>query len=137
MGWYVEPSMKHYRCIQCYFPRTRYTRNCDIIEFFPHATTFPQFRLKAFLTQAASDIVALLTQTPSTAAPSLQAGYPVRNALLTLAHLLKQTDELPDPSSSQPTVTDTLRRENTPLPRVEHESLPRAMNSNVITKQKI
>ena len=126
--------MKHYRFIQCYFRRTRDIRHCDTIGFFPHAIPFPQVRLKDFLSQAASEIVSLLTQPSSTVAPSLQEGDPFRNTLLTLVHLLKLTNAIPNPSSSQSAVTDTLYRGNIPLPRVDHESLPGVMNSNGTTK---
>jgi len=23
VGWYVGPALKHYRCIECYFPKSR------------------------------------------------------------------------------------------------------------------
>ena len=32
-GWYVRPSLSHYRCNQCYFPRTKDVRDCDTVEF--------------------------------------------------------------------------------------------------------
>ena len=60
----------------------------------------------------------LLTQPPSTTAPSLHAGDSVCNALLILARILKRTNDIPDPSSSQPIVNDALHRaNNAPLPR--------------------
>ena len=35
VGWYVGPSMHHYRCVKIYFPRTKTTRDCDTVTFFP------------------------------------------------------------------------------------------------------
>ena len=84
-GWYVGPSMQHYRCVKCYFPRTRTTRDCDTVTFFPTNIPFPQVKLDDFLRQAATDIITILTKPPSSTTPSLQSGDPVRNALLTLA----------------------------------------------------
>ena len=48
--------------------------------FFP-PQSFPQIKLEDFLKQAATDIITLLTNPPSTTTPSLEAGDPVRNAL--------------------------------------------------------
>ena len=36
VGWYIELSLNHYYCIQIYFPRTRETRHCDMVEFILH-----------------------------------------------------------------------------------------------------
>ena len=46
--------------------------------------------------QAADNIVTILTQ-PPTVTPSLQAGDPVRNALLDIATQLKQAQEILEP----------------------------------------
>ena len=107
VGWYVGPSMHHYRCVKCYFPRTRATRDCDTVTFFPTTIPFPQIKLDDYLRQAATDIITILTQPPSTTTPSLQAGDPVRNALLTLATQLKRIEPMP------PVIADTV-----PSPRV-------------------
>jgi hypothetical protein len=96
-GWYVGPSLNHYRCVQCYFPRTRTVRDCDTVTFFPSNIPFPDIRLDDFLRQAASDIITILTQPQSPTTPTLQAGDPVRNALLTLATQLKRIDNIPEP----------------------------------------
>ena len=94
-GWYVGPAMKHYRCVTCYFPRTKAERACDTVTFFPTTVPFPEVRLQDFLRQAASDIITLLTHPPSTTTPTLQAGDPVRNALLTLADQLQRVEHIP------------------------------------------
>ena len=49
VGWYVGPSIDHYRCVKCYFPRTQKTRNCDTVDFFPHGHPFPKVKLRDFL----------------------------------------------------------------------------------------
>ena len=49
VGWYVGPSMQHYRCVQCYFPRTKQIRDCDTVTFFPTNVPFPQVKLVDFL----------------------------------------------------------------------------------------
>ena len=41
IGWYVGPALNHYRCVTCYFPRTRATRVCETVTFLPHDIPFP------------------------------------------------------------------------------------------------
>ena len=96
VGWYVGPSMQHYRYIKCYFPRTKITRDYDTVTFFPTTIPFPEIKLQHFLRQAASDIIFILTPPPSTTTPSLQDGNPLRNALVTLATQLNRIDNIPE-----------------------------------------
>ena len=94
-GWYIGPSPEHYRCVQVYFPRTRTTRHCDTVEFFPTIFKVPKMSLEDYLRQAATDIIALLTNPPSTTTFIPQAGDPIYNALLELAQIFQKADTLP------------------------------------------
>ena len=94
-GWSVGFSPQHYRCIRCYFPKTRSERNVDTVTFFPAAIPFPKVSLNDFLRQAATDIISILTAPPSTTAHSLQAGDPTRNVLLEIATVLNRAEKLP------------------------------------------
>ena len=94
-GWTVGPSMHHYRCIKCYFPITRSERNVDTVTFFPKQIPFPKVTIDDFLRQAATDIVSILAAPPSATSFSLQAGDPIRNALLEIANTLNRADKLP------------------------------------------
>lgn len=83
-------------------------------------------KLADFLKQAAEDIITILTTPPSTTTPSLQAGDPVRNALLTLATQLKRIDTIPEPvtiDASSPRVVPTSvpihLKHDTHFPRVD------------------
>ena len=116
VGWYVGPSIKHYRCVQCYFPRTREVRHCDTVEFFPHEISFPRVTLKDHLAQAAEDIVTILTKPPSKNVPSLQSGDPTRNAILQLAKLLKRVEIIPEPE------IDMSQEDDVEAPRVLDKS---------------
>ena len=49
VGWYVGPALNHYRCVECYFPRTRSIRMCDTVTFSSYTLPFPQIKLKDFL----------------------------------------------------------------------------------------
>ena len=95
-GWHVGPAMDHYRCVTCYFPRTRTTRTCETVTFFPHEIPFPQVTLQDHSKQAAEDIVTLLTKPPSSTVPSISAGDPVRNALLEMSEQLQRVEKLPE-----------------------------------------
>ena len=53
--------------------------------------------LSDHLRQAAEDIIHLLTHPPTSTVPSLQAGYPVRQALTDLATQLQRIEPIPSP----------------------------------------
>ena len=91
----MGPSMDHYRCIECYFPVTKTTRHVDTVTFFPHTVPFPQISIDAFLRYAATDIVTILTDPPSTTTLALKSGDTVRNTLLEIATILQRTEKLP------------------------------------------
>ena len=96
VGWYVGLSIDHYRCVEDYLPCTRATRACNTVTFFPHSIPFLQVNLNHYLKQTAGAILQLLTVLPSKATASLQAGNPVRNALLDIAEQLQQTQPIND-----------------------------------------
>ena len=70
-AWHIGPSLHHYRCVICYFPDTRATRNVDTVEFPPSTVPFPQVKLANFSRQTAGDIVHILKNPPSSTIPSL------------------------------------------------------------------
>ena len=110
VGWYVGPSMNHYRCVKCYFPRTRSVRDCDTVTFFPTVVPFPEVKLRDYLKQAATDIVTLLARPPSSTVPILTEGDPVRNALLTLATQLNRIENIPDIPTTNKSAPKTLEK---------------------------
>ena len=73
-GWTISPSLEHYRCIRCYFSRTRSERDCHTLTFFPHSIPIPKVTTDDFLCQAAGDIIQILTSTPDTVVPTLKLG---------------------------------------------------------------
>ena len=87
----MGPALNHYRCVRCYFPKTRSERICDTVQFLSHQVKFPEITTDDYLKQAVDGIISLLTVPPSSTTPSLSAGDPVCNALLTLAEQLKRT----------------------------------------------
>lgn len=144
-GWYIGPSLNHYRNVHCYFPKKRTTRHVDTVEFFPHSIPFPEVKLKDFLQQAAMDIVDLLTNPTQTYIPSLKTGDPFHNALLDIATALNRVEKIPKTILKQSTpFTATVPRvektnkqkekQSTPstasYPRVEQERTNKINNNN-------
>ena len=58
-GWYIGPSLNHYRCFKCYMPLTFSERNADTVQFFPSTTPFPKVTTEDYLQQTASDLLAI------------------------------------------------------------------------------
>ena len=40
-GWYMGPSMNHYRCRHVYFTKTRGERDSEFVDFYLHNTPLP------------------------------------------------------------------------------------------------
>ena len=98
MAWYIEPVLEHYQCVMCYFLQRRFTSACGTITFFPTVIPFPELKLRDHMRKAASNIVTILTQPPSTTVPSLAGGDPTWNALLDLTTQLQRMQSIPEPS---------------------------------------
>ena len=115
-GWYIGPSMNHYRCVKCYNPHTAREVDVDTVQFFPSTTKIPSVSTEDYLKQAATDIISVL-QNPPSSIPSLQFGDPTKNALISIARLLNRAE--PDPApvlSPASAATPTPRTTPTPTP---------------------
>jgi hypothetical protein len=93
-GWYVGPSMEHYRCVKCYIPASGRERDVDTLQFFPKTIPFPEVSTEDYLTQAASDILSILQRPPSNL-PYLAYGDTTKNALVQIAKLLGRAAPAP------------------------------------------
>ena len=69
-GFYVGPALEHYRCVQCLMSKTRRLRVSDTVQFFPHATPFPQLTLNDRLLAAIDEIISTLS------APAFRSNNP-------------------------------------------------------------
>ena len=95
-GWYIGPSMQHYRCVKCFMSSTKSIRNADTVAFFPETIPLPTTTLEDHLRQATTDIIRILTKpTKTTRFPSLEIGDATRNGLLKVAKYLQRDEELP------------------------------------------
>jgi hypothetical protein len=120
-GWYVGPSMEHYRCVKCYIPTAARERDVDTLQFFPKKIPFPSISTEDYLKQAASNILAILPKTPSSL-PYLAYGDPTNNAIVQIATLLGRAVAAP-PSPQFPTQPPRVPIEVHP-PRVHIPLLP-------------
>ena len=74
----------------------REVRDCDTVEFFPYSIPFPRVTLNDHLKQAATNIISILSNPPSTTVPSLLAGEDTNQALYEIAKLLGRVDNIPE-----------------------------------------
>ena len=63
-GWYVGPSMDHYRCRKCYIPTTSRLWGILSIDWSPHTVPFPTVPSEEYLRQTADDMLIIL-QSPT------------------------------------------------------------------------
>ena len=132
-GFYTGPALNHYRCITCYFPKTRQVRICDTVKFIEHTIPIPQTTIDDYLRQAASDIITILSNPPSTTAPSLSAGDPVRNALVELSKQLKRAEPI---TILSPKPSPRVRPIHTaPSPPIDTTQSPRVQLRNSYDEQ--
>jgi hypothetical protein len=61
-GWYIGPSMDHYRCYKCYIPRTKGFRDCDTVDFFPKHTTLKPLTMQEQIMDKLQELVILFKQ---------------------------------------------------------------------------
>lgn len=67
----------------------------NTVSFFLASIPFPVIKIDDYLRQAASDIITILTSSPSTTVPTLNAGDKACNALLEIVTILNQATDLP------------------------------------------
>ena len=65
-GWYIGPSLDHYRCYKCYLPSTHNTRDALTVDWFPHTVPFPKVTADNYLRQTVEDMLSLLRTKPTT-----------------------------------------------------------------------
>ena len=114
-GWYIGPSLQHYRCVKCFIPSTRAEVDSNTVTFIPKAVNFPEVTIVDFLKQAATDIITLLKHPPNPMIPSLQAGSNLHNAIYILASLLNNTNNA-ESLLHQSYINDKLQTQKQPLP---------------------
>ena len=123
LGWYIGPSMNHYRCFETYIPSTRTTWITDTLAWFPTHVTMPTASSTDLAMAAVYDLTqALLHPSPASALAPMSDSQ--RHALIQLATIFS-TPSSGTPSTdidNEPAVTDQvayLDATNTVEPRVD------------------
>ena len=101
VGWYIGPSLEHYRCWKCYFQDTMHERDVLKVDFFPEKIAFPEFSREDYLRQTAEDMLHLLSHQQPASSPlhdPLSFGPPILNAYARVADILRRAVH-PLPSS--------------------------------------
>ena len=101
IGWYIGPSLEHYRCYKCYFEDTHCERDLLKVDFFPQKFPFPTYSKDAYLKQTAEDMLHLLNDSDSSPIHNpLSFGPPILNAFKHVAEILgRAISPLPTPNS--------------------------------------
>ena len=93
-GWYIGPSMNHYRCYNCFLPSSMSTRDALTVDWFPHSIPFPKVSTDDYLRQTADDMLHLL-KTKQSNIPNLSYGDKITNAYIHIAQILKRATAPP------------------------------------------
>ena len=98
VGYYIGPSLEHYRCYKIFIPTTHSTRDCMTVEWSPHTIPFPRF------SQTAEDVLSVLQSPNNYVYPSLQYGDNIYNDYREIASILRRaTTSTPVAPTSSPT----------------------------------
>jgi hypothetical protein len=74
-GWYLGPTMEHYRYYQVFTDKTKAERITDTVKFFPQHTKVPYMSSTDVAIQAASNLIMAIQQpTPEIQQSLLIAG---------------------------------------------------------------
>ena len=98
-GWYIGPSVDHYRCYNCYIPSTSGTCNSISVDWFPHPIPFPNVTTDDYLTQTAEDMLDLIRQklasTRKTPSPRSRMAQRYKTPTQKWPELLQRAPEMP------------------------------------------
>ena len=104
VGWYIGPSMQHYRCYRVYFPDTMSEVDVLKVDFFPEKIPFPRVTNEDYLKQTAEDMLHLLQKTSSLDLNPATFGSPILNAYAKIASLLGRATEPPPITRPSPAI---------------------------------
>ena len=107
-GWYVGPSLQHYRCLKCYNPDTYAEVDTDTLQLIPNVTPIPVYTDVDVVKQAVTDILHVLKNKTKNNIPTVLKGDNIQNAFKQIADLL---------GNNNATMTPTIQNE-------EHRKIP-------------
>jgi hypothetical protein len=105
-GWYIGPSMKHYRCHRVWVTSTCSERISDTVTWIPHGISMPTSSTTDIIIAAANDLTKALKQ-------SVQAPSPLptetTKALETLTTIFRNHSTKNSPSPAPPNAAEVPR----------------------------
>ena len=87
-GWYIGPSLDHYRFMQCYMPATSIVRITGTLQFIPKLFAFQKTGTKYYLEQEIGYIIAIIKDLPNKI-PFFSYGDAIKNAINHIAYILQ------------------------------------------------
>ena len=94
LGWYIGPSLDHYRYIQCYILSTGIVRITDTLQYIPKACTFPNTNTENYLKQEIGDIIEIIKD-PLRIPLFLYYDVATKNAIDNTDHILQISTDQP------------------------------------------
>ena len=89
-GWYVGPTLDHYRCLKRNIPKMHSTIIADIVAFIPTNILFPNADQNTFLQQTVAELLHLLKHKNNLKIPTIIYGDNIRNAISEIADILNR-----------------------------------------------
>lgn len=71
-GWYIGPSMEHYRCYKVHVIKTGRERDVDTVQFFPHYHPLPRATIQEQLVTATDNLTKVLREQQNLSASAKQ-----------------------------------------------------------------
>ena len=98
IGWYIGPSLDHYRCVRVYMPSTHSVVIADTVEFLPERIAFPHSTTESYIKQTLRDLLLLLKKKNLMNVPQASFGDPIHTALQQIADVLQRHKVSPAPN---------------------------------------
>ena len=118
IGYYCEPSLKHYRNFQCYIPETNGMRDGVTIDFFPKLVQMPKTSSADRLAACIEDMEHIIKH-PHPATLLDQQGAPINDAIRKLQEIF-----------SPPTTKQHQEKQRFPRVAKQNHSFPRVKNNS-------
>ena len=93
-GYYIGPSLDHYRFMQCNMPATGIVRTTDTLQYIAKESALPKTTTEDYLQQAIVEIIAILQDPPKTLT-LLSYGDAKKYAIYQIAHILQKSTAQP------------------------------------------
>ena len=87
-GWYVGPSLEHYRCLRCYNPDTHSEVDTNTLQLIPNVNPIPVYTYTDVIEKAVSDIVNILNNPAKLNIPTILRGNKIKEAFKEVATIL-------------------------------------------------